>query len=602
MQPRPPHELFLRRGAAARSIAALALLGALVAALVTPDAGSVHARAQAFFNLAGSAITAGSGTVAGSQELTLTVTLRNAAGRADLVDVTVVHPPELTYSGSPSGDARYSAGDRAVSWERISVPAGGSATRDFRLRLTNPVSAEQSALVVAAIAGENERLIRAVTIRLLPGGNNPPPPPEPQPEPKPEPQPQPEPEPQPQPEPKPEPEPEPGAPRLFASFMVPSQLSVGPGQRLSYAIVLYNNGTADATASVTMPIPAELTYIADSASAGARYDEASRTLNWAEVTVARGRQVTLRYTVRPTEPVSALRQILSQARISLGTTTFTRSALVLLLPGASDDRDSVPPEVQSITIGDRDLVTTTRTTINIEASDNVGVTEMYLREWRLVTEGALPRWEVVRSSGWQPYRSQLDWELGAQPGTHYVGVWVRDAAGNRSLLTPAAIDLVTVLAPETTVAQARAVIYQVYYPAGVRVEARLLSRDGDADLYTWGPDSWLWPAYASTNAGAADDQISFTTPRAGLYIFAVVGYTNARFDLSIAPAGGPQLPGFLREEAPAPMAQLTDLTSARAAPTIAALLGASGLNPLGDAPAEAPADLSRVFLPLLRSP
>jgi hypothetical protein len=119
----------------------------------------------------------------------------------------------------------------------------------------------------------------------------------------------------------------------------------------------------------------------------------------------------------------------------------------------------------------------------------------------------------------------------------------------------------------------------VHYEAGVQVNATLTPSEGDADLYVWYPGSFGGPDKKSTNSGTAVDSVSFTTPRAGNYLFLVHGYTAATYDLSITPAGGPQATTITG--APA-----FDATQAEAAKpdelSVEPILSQSGLDPLDD--------------------
>lgn len=63
--------------------------------------------------------------------------------------------------------------------------------------------------------------------------------------------------------------------------------------------------------------------------------------------------------------------------------------------------------------------------------------------------------------------------------------------------------------------------------------ARLMPSAGDADLYVWPPD-WTTGAWASINAGTAEDVVAFTAPASGVYQIEVYGYTAASYTLEIA--------------------------------------------------------------------
>ena len=177
--------------------------------------------------------------------------------------------------------------------------------------------------------------------------------------------------------------------------------------------------------------------------------------------------------------------------------------------------------VDSFTIGDTDVYTGPDVTLNIAAHDNVGVTSMYLAEWVLSSKPA-PHWQPVTNSGWIPYQAKYAWTLNNQSGTHYIGVWVADAAMNRSKLTCAAIDFASLILPGAQVSQGQMIPYLVYYPAGVDVTAALAVTSGEAHLHLWKPGNMFGPDHSSALSGAATQTITFTTKSAGMYMFLVL--------------------------------------------------------------------------------
>jgi uncharacterized repeat protein (TIGR01451 family) len=64
-----------------------------------------------------------------------------------------------------------------------------------------------------------------------------------------------------------------------------SRRFVPSGERLGYAIRLHNGSRFPATLDVTDPLPAEVEYVAGSASHGAVYDGTTRTLTWSGINV-----------------------------------------------------------------------------------------------------------------------------------------------------------------------------------------------------------------------------------------------------------------------------------------------------------------------------
>lgn len=152
----------------------------------------------------------------------------------------------------------------------------------------------------------------------------------------------------------------------------------------------------------------------------------------------------------------------------------------------------------------------------------------------------IPHWEIAQTSGWVPYQADYPWTLGAESGVHFVDVWVVDAADNISFLGCNGLDYASLLLPGETVGKHGLVPYMVHYEAGEDVTATLATTSGDADLYVWFPNNFGPPDEYSIESGTATDQVIFTTPSAGTYLFLVHGYEASTYDLSITPGGGPR--------------------------------------------------------------
>jgi hypothetical protein len=164
-----------------------------------------------------------------------------------------------------------------------------------------------------------------------------------------------------------------------------------------------------------------------------------------------------------------------------------------------------------------------------------------LKEWVLVTT-PYPHWQQVNDSGWIPYQTTYPWKLGPQSGTHFMGVWVADAAGNKSTLTRTAIDFASLLLPNTQVRAGGMVSYLVYYPVGVDVKSELQTLTGAAHLFVWYPGSLFLPDENSSVQDSDIQTITFTTRTAGIYLFLVYGLQTSEYNLRIAPGGGPRIP------------------------------------------------------------
>jgi uncharacterized repeat protein (TIGR01451 family) len=490
--------------------------------------------------------------------VTYTIHLIESGNTTAVADVSDPVPGPLTYvDGSVSSGGVYDATSKTVTWSGISVSHGTPVLLTFQAQapavaFANPLP---SLLIVntATITSGAVSFKRSASVLLTP-----------------------------QP-----------VPPLAGSFKMASRREVAPGEQFTYTIYLNNSSTVPVPATVTDKLPELVTYVAGSANAGGVYDETSRTLTWSGLSVPGGSSMALTFDVTaastlpsPTpQPIRLL--ITNTAVIASGPVTLIRSAQVWLVPTPTGD--NIPPVVDSFTIGDTDVYTSPAVTLNIKAHDNVAVTSMYLVEW-VLTGKPIPHWQLVKTSGWIPYQASYPWTLINQSGTHFIGVWVADKAMNRSRLTWNAIDFASLLLPGTSIAQGHMIPYLVYYPAGVDVKAALTSTSGEAHLFLWKPGNMFAPDLSSAAPGSSTQTITFTTQTAGIYMFLVYGKTNAVFDLSITPGGGPRPGPFATPASSVSTPSLSDgtiLTSPDAAAdgiTFNPILPQSGLDPLFVAP------------------
>lgn len=364
-------------------------------------------------------------------------------------------------------------------------------------------------------------------------------------------------------------------PNLEGSSKTASRSHLWPGEELTFTIRLHNSGTEEATANVEDAIPDGLEYVNLSASGNGTHN--AGVVSWENVVVPSGEDVLLTFNV--TTSVTELVVAVNTAVITpVGETPIERSTVVLLLPGPIDI-DITPPAVTNVVIDDQDVLKSRGVTLHIQASDDTGVEKMFILEWQLVTK-PFPHWEEVQNSGWIPYAPQHPWTLGEQSGTHFVAVWVADEAGNISPLTMHGMDFASLLLPGTTVATGDAVPYMVYYGANEAVTARLTPSAGDPDLYVWYPGNFGLPDQKSVEPGLAEDEVSFVTPNAGIYLFLVHGYEAATYELNIVPGGGPEVSSLIGSVEQ--LGQLAGTTATKPGElTYEPIISQSGVDPMG---------------------
>lgn len=382
-----------------------------------------------------------------------------------------------------------------------------------------------------------------------------------------------------------------GNANLSGSSKHASHFVIGPNTNLTYSIRLHNSGSVDTTADVSDAIPTELDYVAGSVTGGGSYDAGTHTITWSNVTVASGQTVTLEFDV--THNVSSPVVVVNTAEITpAGGNTIDRSMVVLLKPTIPSG-DFTPPVVNNVVIGSQDILTNATTSLTIDATDNVDVTEMYITEWQ-ITSAPLPIWQKVQSTGWIPYQSTYPWTLESESGVHYITVWAADAEGNISFLTPHAADFASLILPNESVSQGKAVPYLVKYDAGKNVSVTLTPSSGDADLYVWYPNNFGQPDHKSINTGTAVDSINFTTSSSGTYLILVYGHFDSTYDLTIIPAGGPTLLNAVKEKLTG-----ANIVTNKDVLTAEPILSQANVDPLSIAETPAASFKNHIYLPII---
>lgn len=536
---------------AATSVVLTAAISASSARFVTTTAITLvpGAATPAPSNLRTSDKTISQPSFAPQEQVTYTITLRNTGDAPVNVDVRDPLPEKLDYvAGSATVGGVYNEATHTVSWTGVNVPANGSIALSFQVAAAVFVNAPSFITNTALITYGGTTFNRSVTALLtnipitLPWFG------------------------------------------LGGSYKTASQTRIGPNEQCVYTIRLINSSTTDAVATVRDALPNSLSYVAGSVSGGGSFDSSTRTLTWQNIVVPAGEDRSLSFAVKPATTVSTPTSVLNIASITVNNQTFSRRSAIVLTPAGTPNDGSRPPHVDSVRISDRDILSSRQVRLHIDAEDDQRVWRMFVREWQLSTQPT-PRWSEVRSSGWIPFQSDYSWTLGAENGAHYVAVWVADEAGNTSRLDRQSVDFASLVQPGMTVAQNVVVPYLAGYSAGANVQTTLTPRSGNADLYVWYPGSAAQPDRQSTQPGSAAETISFTTPRAGTYLFLVRGATAASYDLSITPAGGPRArwQPATTSQAGRRIASTTTATVAAADPTSESILTQSGLDPLANA-------------------
>ena len=363
----------------------------------------------------------------------------------------------------------------------------------------------------------------------------------------------------------------------FVAYKYASKQALGPGETLTYTILLYNSTTDAVIADVVDMLPAELSVVDGTVSNGGMYDAGQIT--WSGVEVVPATEVKLTFDVVAPEEIDEIVKVTNVAKVTTADNVYETETTTTLLPEPPVD-DVVNPVVESVVIDDKDVLTSREVTLHIKATDNVGVEEMLIQEFQVIEKPnsgkVVLAWDVTNPPHWVDYQETYRWTLGDLPGVHFVGVWVKDAAGNISYATQSSFDFASYLEDESTFeTKITNIPYAVYYEAGVDVTATLTQLSGESGvmLYIWFPGNFE----GVDIVGQPGEPVEFTTEKAGTYIFmvGVMAPAGVSYNLSITPEGGPSAWGETSGS--------VSINSSTTESTTMSLFGEVGVDPIAEA-------------------
>ena len=105
----------------------------------------------------------------------------------------------------------------------------------------------------------------------------------------------------------------------FIAYKYGSKAAVGPGQTLTYTILLYNSGIETVTADVLDTLPEQLSYVAGSASNDGEYDAGDHAVSWTGIEIAPVTQIKLTFDVMAPNTVAEEVVVTNMATVTTGT-------------------------------------------------------------------------------------------------------------------------------------------------------------------------------------------------------------------------------------------------------------------------------------------
>jgi uncharacterized repeat protein (TIGR01451 family) len=226
--------------------------------------------------------------------VTYTIVLRNASPDPASAQVVDHLPAGVTYvidSAEPT--ASYDQGTKILAWQDVGVPAQDEVSLTFAV-VAAQVTAQATVINRAVISADGTSLERIAPILLVPDPVEPP-------------------------------------SGLATSHRLVSPCEAGPGETLTYTIILVNSGPAQVSAWVTDLLPGEVAYVPGSAQPQAVHSGESQALSWAEVKVPAGGEVALSYTALARQVYSPT-TVVNTAMIATDGGVLERIARTLLLP------------------------------------------------------------------------------------------------------------------------------------------------------------------------------------------------------------------------------------------------------------------------------
>ena len=326
-----------------------------------------------------------------------------------------------------------------------------------------------------------------------------------------------------------------------------------PGEAVTFTLVARNGGFQEAHVAMTVTLPAGLVPVAATLPTDMTYDPAGRTLTWEapellwpsewaqrsfEAQAAAGLPAGSLETVATFHafwPTASLTPEQRQPFLD-HERTVTAAATFTVDPSLPAGADATPPWVHVTRLSGQ-LADGPQATLAIAA--DADARWMFLREWTPnPTTGA---WTAVQNSGWIDFQALYTPTLSAGSGVKYVGVWVRDVAGNVSRLDEGSLVFVNRIDGSQALADGQRVQYRGAVEQIAWVVAVLTTLFGDPDMYIWEPYNGFQPDHFvndSVAPGQTESAGGKLTEPAGLALLDVLAVGASEYQLAFAQDSG----------------------------------------------------------------
>jgi hypothetical protein len=294
-------------------------------------------------------------------------------------------------------------------------------------------------------------------------------------------------------------------PNLVGSSLTVTPAILRPGEVAAFTVVARNGGFQEAHVAMTVTLPAGLTPVTATLPSDMTYDPAGRTLTWEAPTMLwPGQWAQRSFEVQAAAGLPAGSLATTAAFHAFWPTagltpeqsqpfhdreqTVAATATVAIDPALPAGADVTPPWVHVTRLSGQ-VVNASQAALAIAA--DADARWMFLREW--APDPTTGVWAAVQNSGWLDFQPFYTPTLSAGQGVKYIGVWVRDAAGNVSTLDEGSLVFVNRIDGSQALADGQRVQYRGAVKQNAWVVAVLTTLIGDPDMYIWEPYNGFQP-------------------------------------------------------------------------------------------------------------
>ena len=362
------------------------------------------------------------------------------------------------------------------------------------------------------------------------------------------------------------------SPDIDGSSVSVSPTTARPGDEVTFTLVARNAGWQEAHVAIVNTLPEGLTPVDGSLPADVTYDPAARTITWPaqllwpgqwarvefKAQVAAGTTATTlenRATFHAFWPNTDLLPDEQQQPFIDHEQTTTKTACLVIDPALPADSDRTPPWA-FIAINRQAAITGPVVEVGIPAAEDAQW--MYLREWQ--PDPMTGSWVIVQDSGWTAYRRTLEWTLSDGQGVKYLGVWVKDRAGNISILDENSLAYINRMDEVQTLEDGERVQYRGFLEEGSEIWGALETIAGDPDVFVWRPRNAFWPdrfSNATVEPGQVEQSAYRHIQQSGRYLIEIQAFGPSEFEFVIGGAGPESNDRDRTEEKPIPAHPLT---------------------------------------------